>query len=1451
MKLKRILAIISVLTVVMSFLPNGAMMRVSADISMKERTLYDYEFFGKWEDGQWSYSPKLNYGAYPGLSAVEEAAKSGDYETAKYEYLMYYRNLPPRRERVEELANIPNINQTEMDLFFEGILTYGNTPIGSASFSNESGWVSYDVTNFVKSRLSNSNDTVSFCIMARNKEDSLISINARESEQNVAVLNVISNGVMYNFPVSADLTIKGGSHASENFGSEQELYVRDSGWPADDDAARAFFLFKMNGLDSLSRVTSAQLTVYGSTDSPSGQQETFLFKSEQTSWSEDTKTWENSGLYTFSWQNKFYEKFDWKRPVGNYPDWSICVHRYYFLGGLSAYYRQTGDEKYAREAIKFLQAYLSTNGAGQRLMPEEDRDAGLLIAVGMRMQAFPEILYRLINSPNMTPNIFSEIMKYVWDELDFLYQPEVFENTWTKDTNFGVEEITGQLFTLDAFPEFADKEKWMQRISDRVDYQLSTSQTPLIMADGSYIEATNSYAAAVYNRFLSFKEIFDNLNFPLSNSYEKQMRRMAYYFMNITEPNYYFTPYGDCPYMDQSVLLKKIADEVGRVYGDDYLMYLGNKREKGKSPTHTSAAYPNGQIFIQRSGWESDDLFLFTNTRTNAVHSHNDDLHINLYAYGQQLLTDNPVYNYDDNAANRWMRYRKQGHSTIEIDGDSGLYDIEANGTQISNKLSDLFYGYTKGAVPAQGCSTQHDRQIMFVKPGGFWIVSDLVNITGPNIGTHTITQQWQPQLNSDIGIESGSLSGRTHCTGSNIQITPADPEMLTATIEDGYYSLNSKKFLMYEKEVQGAGKATFDTVLFPIRKNDNTANATVERIDLEKPTDEATALRITTKSVAGEQTGYYYNSYQSAEQTQFDRFTTNAKTVYIQNDELGNPTIVNLYNGSYIGNGPDKLIEVPTCVSDVSVSVKDGVMEVSSSVDDEKAFIGTKIKARGIKKIYFNSRPITAYFDGAEVEIGKTMPNAKEAQISVCLSEQEFGVFASGNNLPAFGTPISKVIPVEASAARLYDGNLSTIWEADDSSYPQSVFFDFGEVKPLERMDIYWKIPTEGPAIGSFDYGISISNDGDNYTEITRQKSTDFITSTGLQVNARYLKITIYDNTVFEAAGIRDVVFHEYNGDSRSLSEGKSTTFSLGSGGSKLSDTVKIVIPDGGDLNIALLGKGCVTKLDNLTQLEAAAGNMSSDSVIAARDKNDLIVYTNCGGDFMLSDKPISLPVIPTVQPGNSKGNGGGGGRGNGNNYADIKKGDLPQPPDDDTSTVTKGSFTDINGHWAKEEILSAKERGLISGVTEKLFEPDRPITRAEFAVIAIRFMQLPLVKYRGEFIDIENTAWYADAVQTAADYQLMSGYGEGIFCPDAYITRQEAAVVIAGVTKNMEIRQDINVTFTDEDEIAVWSKDAVRNMTKQGIFKGDDNGCFRPRATITRAETAAIFNRTYSIYA
>lgn len=1027
-----------------------APLRVSADISKKERNMYDYEFFGKYESDEWTTQPKLDYAAFPDLCDVESAAKNGDYSAAKTALLSYYRNLGPRRERTDDLPNLPDINETEMELFFEGILTYGNTPLASAVFTNTPSKVSYDITDLVTTRLANNNSTVSVSILARNKEEARVSINARESGENAAVLSIIANGVQYNFDVKRDISIKGGSLSGENFGFENYLYVQDSGWPADDDASRAFFLFDMGELNSSSRITSAQLTVFGSTDAASGSQETMLFKSEQQDWDEGGKTWSNSGLYTFSWQNNFYEKFSYTRPEGNYPDWSICVHRFYFLGGLSTYYRNTGNEKYAKEAIKFLLEYIDKCGAGQRLMEESDRDAGLLIAVGMRMQAFPEILYRLINSPNMTADAFCEIMKYVYDEMDFLYQEETFEGTWTKDTNFGVEELSGQLTVLDAFREFSDINTWMARISDRVDYQIATSDTPLIQNDGSYIESTNSYSATVYKKYLEFKKVFDNLNYPISDSYERQIKRMAYFFTNIAAPNYYFTPFGDCPYMDQSETLENIADEVGRVYADDYLMYLGNKREKGKAPTYTSVSYPDGKVFVQRTGWQEDDLFLFTNTRTNAVHGHNDDLHVNVYAYGSQLLTDNPVYNYDENTANTWMRYRKQGHSTVEIDNGAGTYDVGAEGTQISNTLADLFDGYTKGTVAAKGCRTQHDRQIMFVKPLGFWIVSDVAQIDGPPTGEHTVTQQWQPQINSELSIDSSTKSGKTHYSdGANILIVPADPEALTASVESGYYSLQSKDYLMYKKDMEGTGAVTFDTLLFPVRKGDNNASATVARISTGKTTDLESALRIKTNDVAGNSDGYFFTSRENADKYTFDRFVTDAPTVYISLSERGGVSVLNMYGGKYVAVGTDDFVRLSAATDDFSVYVDGETLYISSSNDSEEYFKGTKIKADAITKIYFNGRAATASFDGAFVTMGEETATVLAASVPVTTQNGTLGLSVSGN--VGATLPFEKVTPVSATAQRLCDGRLDTVYTAE-GEYPQSVTFDLGEAKPLEK---------------------------------------------------------------------------------------------------------------------------------------------------------------------------------------------------------------------------------------------------------------------------------------------------------------------------------------------------------------------------------------------------------------
>ena len=1477
---KKFISFICLFALVVCLVPVINVTEVSAasftEIPQKERPMYDNEFFGEWDGESWTIEPKLNYADFPELAAVEEAAKAGDYQLAKEEYLLYYRSNPPRFERKAEYSKLPNNTEKIVaDMFLEGIVCLNCPPRGYATFTNTDSWVTFDITQYVVNMLSTNNNVLTVDIIARNKEDSLISINSKESGENAAVLNIIANGVKYSFPVLKELTIKGGQYKDTNFGFEDKLYSRDSGWPEDDDAARAYFLFEATGLDENSRISSAQLMVYGSTDSPTGTQDAMVFKCMQSTWEEGQKTWNNSGLYVYSWQHQFYEKYNWKHPDGMWSDWSVNTQRFWLLASLAEQYRNTRDEKYAEATIKYLTEYARTNGGGQLLLHGDDRDGGLLICMGMRGQDLPEILYRVLNSPHMTADAFCEIMKFIHDDMEFLYHTKVFEEIWTKDTNFGVEEIAAHLSLIEAFREFTGMERWIERIISRINYQLETAPEPIIMTDGAYIEASNSYAMAVYKLYLGYREIFEKLDIPVPDTYERQIKRLAYYFTNVTEPNNYISPYGDCPYTDYTENLKIIADEVGRAYDDEYLMYQGYEREKGKKPPHTSVAYPTGEIFLQRSGWDKQDLLLHANTRVGAVHCHNDELHINLYAYGSQLLTDNPTPNYTVSDTTNWIRLSKQGHSTIEIDGqgEGNMRDSkQADGTQVSNNLSDMFRGHS--VEEASTYMTQHDRQIMFIKPAGFWIVSDLVGVPGGK--NHTITQQWQVHRNSNVAFDESKTAKTSFVGEANLHIVPADPEKLTVSIEEGYYSDKFKTYPVYTQTIEGAGAVSYDTVLYPVRSNDRSASCSVERVDIGKETTDATALKVTYKSmIDSEQVGYYYNNtgYYYDEylntytlipvtprptcEASFDRFKTDAQTVYVESDADGNITLANLYDGTYLSSGMTDLISLPLNVSDFSVSVEDGVMDISSSIDDVRLLKGTKIKAPQVSEIKFNGNSVTAYYDGTYVEIGKTFAGAQTAEIGISAPDGQFNVSVTGTDLPEVTVPYNKITPVDATVKRLYDNDISTMWAADEPSYPKTVFFDLGETKTLEKMDIFWRIPTDSPAMGCYDYGISVSNDNRNYKEVYRADATSFLSTQAINEDARYVKITIYGNTLMEVAGIRDVSFYEYPENSRSLSNGWSTEFSIGSDDTTLSSTAKIVIPDAGAMNVALLDKGTITKYDTLTKLENAKKTMGENAVLAARDKDDLIIYSNLGGTFMLSNAEINLAKLPdsVVSAGNSGDEGssgdsgstnsglGAGGTGTGNNYAGM--GGSADTPGTVLPPVESNRFYDVAGHWAENEISQAFEKGLINGVSENEFEPERSITRAEFAAISIRALNVPVKEPSVGFNDVSKDDWYSGIVQAAVNAGLMKGYEDGSFRPDAVISRQEAAMVMSILMDKLLIDSENVINFNDETNIASWAKDAVSKVAGAGIFKGDEQGRFNPTSPLTRAETAAIMVR------
>lgn len=175
--------------------------------------------------------------------------------------------------------------------------------------------------------------------------------------------------------------------------------------------------------------------------------------------------------------------------------------------------------------------------------------------------------------------------------------------------------------------------------------------------------------------------------------------------------------------------------------------------------------------------------------------------------------------------------------------------------------------------------------------------------------------------------------------------------------------------------------------------------------------------------------------------------------------------------------------------------------------------------------------------------------------------------------------------------------------------------------------------------------------------------------------------------------------------------------------------------------------------------------------------------------------------------------------------------------------------SFNDVADHWATSYISSVTARELFSGIGGGLFDPDGSMTRAMFATVLARLDGANLAGYgAGQFSDVPAGEWYTAAIAWAADNNIVSGVGDGLFDPDASISREEMAVMlnnyIAYKGYNLTAASG-RITFNDETAISSWAAAAVANMQAAGIISGKENQMFDPQNTAVRAEVAAIFTR------
>ena len=178
-----------------------------------------------------------------------------------------------------------------------------------------------------------------------------------------------------------------------------------------------------------------------------------------------------------------------------------------------------------------------------------------------------------------------------------------------------------------------------------------------------------------------------------------------------------------------------------------------------------------------------------------------------------------------------------------------------------------------------------------------------------------------------------------------------------------------------------------------------------------------------------------------------------------------------------------------------------------------------------------------------------------------------------------------------------------------------------------------------------------------------------------------------------------------------------------------------------------------------------------------------------------------------------------------------------------------TNTTFTDIAGHWAKEDIEFVASRGLFSGTSTTTFSPNTAMTRGMFVTALGRLANADVSGYtKSSFTDVKGDAYYMGYIEWASKNNIVNGVGNGRFAPDQSITREQMAVIMQNYAKVIGFtlpKVHVENTFADSTKINTYAKEAVKQMQMAGVISGKNSNLFDPQGTATRAEVSAVLRR------
>ncbi len=187
------------------------------------------------------------------------------------------------------------------------------------------------------------------------------------------------------------------------------------------------------------------------------------------------------------------------------------------------------------------------------------------------------------------------------------------------------------------------------------------------------------------------------------------------------------------------------------------------------------------------------------------------------------------------------------------------------------------------------------------------------------------------------------------------------------------------------------------------------------------------------------------------------------------------------------------------------------------------------------------------------------------------------------------------------------------------------------------------------------------------------------------------------------------------------------------------------------------------------------------------------------------------------------------------------------------ENSNAYVGEFRDVKtSAWYADAVKWASEEKLMGAVSNGSFGPNANASRAMIVTVMYRMAGEPSATAVG-FSDVAKNQWYANAVNWAANEEVVNGVGENKFAPNSDITRQELAAILYRYAEQAGLDTDFDAAkaktvcsgFRDYNKVSGWAEDAILWANANGLIAGNSDGTLNPGGKATRAEIATIMMR------